>query len=167
MLDNDTSRDKTPLGILFSILTSFQVLQRYFELELSRHDATPIRFAVMSALFKYGGEMTVSQIAQSVYRRTNTVSSVIDTLEKEGAVRREKSRTDGRSVSVVITDFGWQQANRLTPINQEISREVLSCLDREQVEALVSTMRTIRRNLLPRIAGGREKGKDGCPDGGG
>jgi DNA-binding MarR family transcriptional regulator len=53
---------------------------------------------------------------------------------------------------VVITDKGWKEANRLSPIAQELSREVLSCMDKDKVEDLVEIMRALRESLLPRIA---------------
>jgi DNA-binding MarR family transcriptional regulator len=144
--------DKTPLGTLLSILMSFEVLARYLEVELKRYEATLIRFNVMSALFVNGGEMTPSEIAGVVFREKNSITAVINTLEKAGVVRREPSPDDRRSVKVVITDKGWQEANRLSPIAQELSREVLSCMDKKQVGDLVACMRTIRESLLPRIA---------------
>ena len=144
--------DKTPLGILLSILTSFEVLARYLEVELSPHEASLIRFHIMSTLFKNGGVMTPSEIAESVFREKNSITAVINTLERQGVVRREPSTDDRRSVKVVITDKGWKSANRLSPIAQELSREALSCLDKERIEELVNTMRTIRESLLPKIA---------------
>lgn len=144
--------DKTPLGTLLSILMSFEVLARYLEVELKRYEASLIRFNIMSALFINGGEMTPSEIAENVFREKNSITAVINTLEKQGVVRREPSADDRRSVKVVITDKGWKEANRLSPIAQELSREVLSCMDKKQVEELVACMRTIRESLLPRIA---------------
>jgi len=55
-------------------------------------------------------------------------------------------------VKVIISDEGWKEANRLSPIAQELSREALSCIDKEQLETLVGNMRTIRESLLPKIA---------------
>jgi DNA-binding MarR family transcriptional regulator len=144
--------DKTPLGTLLSILVSFEVLARYLELGLRRHDATLIKFNIMSTLFKNGGEMTPSEIAQSVFREKNSITAAINTLEREGVVRREPSTDDRRSVKVIITDDGWKVANSLSPIAQELSREALSCIDKEQLEALVGNMRSIRESLLPKIA---------------
>ena len=144
--------DKTPLGTLLSILMSYEVLARYLEVELRKYDATLIRFHVMSTLFKNGGEMTPSEIAEDVFREKNSITAVINTLEKEGVVRREPSTDDRRSVKVVITDKGWKEANRLNPIAQEISREALSCMEKEQIDELVDTMRKIRESLLPKIA---------------
>jgi DNA-binding MarR family transcriptional regulator len=143
--------DKTPLGTMLSILTSFEVLARYLEVELKRHKASLIRFNVMSALFINGGEMTPSKIAESVFREKNSVTAVINTLEREGVVRREPSPDDRRSVKVVITDKGWNEANRLSPIAQELSREALSCMDRKEIEDLVDNMRKLRESLLTRI----------------
>jgi DNA-binding MarR family transcriptional regulator len=144
--------DKTPLGTLLSILMSFEVLARYLEIELRRYDATLIRFHIMSTLFKNGGEMTPSGIAESVFREKNSITAVINTLERQGVVRRVPSTDDRRSVKVVITDKGWKEANQLNPIAQELSREALSCIDKEQIEALLDIMRTVRESLLPKIA---------------
>ena len=151
--------DKTPLGTLLSILLSFEVLARFLEVELKHYKASLIRFNIMSALFINGGEMTPSEIAESVFREKNSITAVINTLEREGVVRREPSTSDRRSVRVVITDKGWKEANRLSPIAQELSREVLSCMDKKQVEELVACMRTIRESLLPRIARSTGNGK--------
>jgi len=151
--------DKTPLGTLLSILMSFDVLQRYLELELRRSDISFIRFNIMSTLYKNGGEMTPSQISESVFREKNTITAVIDSLEKEGVVRREPSSSDRRSVKVVITDKGWDVANRLSPVAQELSREALGCMEKEQVEDLVEIMRGLREKLLPRVAKASNNGK--------
>src|SRR4030043_986143 len=151
--------DKPPLGTLLFILMSFGVLARYLELELKRYEASLIRFNIMSTLFKNGGEMTPSEISESVFREKNSITAVLNTMERQGVVRREPSTNDRRSVKVVITDKGWNEANRLSPIAQEISREALSCLDKDKVEDLVELMRNIRENLLPRIVKVTENGK--------
>ena len=153
------STDKTPLGNLLSVLMSFEVLARYLEIELRRYDATLIRFNIMSTLFKNGGEMTPSEIAESVFREKNSITAAINTMERQGVVRREPSPNDRRSVKVVITDKGWKEANRLNPVAQELSREALSCIDKERVEALVGIMRTIRERLTPRLDKSANNGK--------
>ena len=144
--------DKTPLGTLLSIMMSYEVLARYLEVQLKRNAVSLIRFNIMSTLFKNGGEMTPSEIAENVFREKNSVTAVINTMERQGVVRREPSSEDRRSVKVVITDKGWKEANRLNPVVQELSREALSCMDKTQVENLISIMRTLRESLVPKIS---------------
>ena len=146
------SADKPPLGTLLSILMSFEVLARYLEIQLKQHDASLIRFHIMSTLFKNGGEMTPSEIAESVFREKNSVTAVINTLERQGVVRREPSPDDRRSVRILITDKGWKEANQLNPVAQELSRDALSCLEKGRLEELVEIMRQIRESLLPKVA---------------
>ena len=74
-----------------------------------------------SVIRENGGEMTPSEIAENVFREKNSVTAVINTMERQGVVRREPSSEDRRSVKVVITDKGWQEANRLNPVAQELS----------------------------------------------
>ena len=154
MIENNEAgkrTDKTPLGTLLSIVMSFEVLERYLEIELKHHKASFIRFNIMTALYKNGGEMTPSEISGTVFREKNTITAVLNTLEKEGVVRREPSHSDRRSVKVIITDKGWQEANRLSPIAQELSRQALGCMEKDKVEDLVEIMRDFREKLLPRI----------------
>lgn len=151
--------DKTPLGTLLSVLTSFEVLERYLEVELRQHEVSLIHFNIMSALYKNGGEMTPSEIAEAVFREKNSITAVLNTLERQGLVRREPSTNDRRSVKVVITDKGWQEANRLNPVVQELSRKALAYLEKQNVEALVETMRRLREQLLPRVAKSASNGK--------
>jgi DNA-binding MarR family transcriptional regulator len=144
--------DRTPLGTLLSVLTSFEVLARYLEVELKRYRVSLIRFNIMSTLFKSGGEMTPSEISESVFREKNSITAVLNTMERQGVIRREPSTDDRRCVKVCITDKGWNEANRLAPIAQEMSRKALSCLEKGRVDQLVETMRTIRESLLPGVA---------------
>jgi DNA-binding MarR family transcriptional regulator len=164
--NNDINRrtDKTPLGTLFSLLMSFEVLQRYLEVELRHSDVSLIRFNIMSTLYKNGGEMTPSEISESVFREKNSITAVLNTLEREGVVRREPSASDRRSVKVVITDKGWQEANRLSPIAQALSREALGCVDKDKVEDLVEIMRSMREKLLPKIVKTNGNGKHHAQD---
>jgi len=103
--------------------------------------------------------MTPSEISESVFREKNSITAVINTLEKEGVVRREPSTSDRRSVKVVITDKGWKEANRLSPIAQELSREALACIDKGKIEELVEIMRDLREKLLPKIVKTPANGK--------
>jgi DNA-binding MarR family transcriptional regulator len=155
----DKRTDKTPLGTILSLLMSFEVLERYLEVELHRAKVSLIRFNVMSTLYKNGGEMTPSEISEQVFREKNTITAVLNTMEREGVVRREPSPSDRRSVKVVITDKGWKEANRLSPIAQELSRDILACVDKDKVEDLVEIMRDLREKLLPKIVKTNGNGK--------
>jgi DNA-binding MarR family transcriptional regulator len=52
------------------------------------------------------GSLAVSELARRVSLSQATITSVIDRLAQKGLVRRDRSATDRRVVSVSLTDFG-------------------------------------------------------------
>lgn len=143
--------DKTPLGLLLSLMLSFRTIERYLELELASHNSSPNKVLIMAALISNGGRMTPTQIARTICRRKNTITSTINALVEEGEVSVNKSEHDGRAKFVMPTDQGRETAVWLTPIAQDVSRRVLSALTDEEITMLVRSMRKVRNNLKNRI----------------
>lgn len=105
----------------------------------------------MNSLYRYGGRLTPTELAAETFRSKNAITFVLGMLEKEGFVKRVPSDNDGRSVNVVITDKGWEKTNNMTPWAQDISRDILSCLDSGEINTLLIMFRTIRKSLLEKI----------------
>jgi MarR family transcriptional regulator, 2-MHQ and catechol-resistance regulon repressor len=144
-------KDETPLNILFSIVRTWEVVERYLDLELQSQDSSLIRFAVMNTLYRHGGQLTPTELAHETFRSDNSITSVIKTLEAGGFIERIRSDSDGRSTNVVITDKGWEKTNNMTPRAQEFSRDMLQCLNKEEIEILLPILRKLRKSLLDKI----------------
>lgn len=105
----------------------------------------------MNALYIHSRRMRPTDISRWVFRAKRTVTSVLNTLEKTGTVKRERSKTDRRSVEVVMTEKGYDKIEELLPVMQDISKNILSGLDKEQVETLTIILRQLRKHLLTLI----------------
>jgi DNA-binding MarR family transcriptional regulator len=136
---------------VMSIVRTGDVLNRYLELELAKHGSSPIRFGVMNALFVHGGTMTPTAISKWTFRAKHTISSMLHVLETIGYIQRESKVNDGRSVNIVIAEQGWRATEKMIPISEEINRKILSCLDDDQIETLMSLLRQLRKHLLKQI----------------
>lgn len=145
-------RDRnSKLDILMSIVRSYEVLNRYLQIELTKHDTNQSRFSVMSALIVHDGRMTPKAISKFVYRTPHTISSMLDSLEKDGLIRREPNKNDRRSIEIVVTQRGRDDTGRMLSVGNEMSETALSCLDDEQIKTLKAILRQMRRHLLPYI----------------
>lgn len=129
---DDANRE---LNYIMSFIRTFDTLNRYLEIELSRLGTSPIRFAVMNAIIVHGGRMTPTDISKWTYRTPRTVTSMLDSLERDGLIRREPNTSDRRSKVAVVTKKGWDTTNRITPVVEEISRKALSCLSGDEIAA--------------------------------
>lgn len=137
-----------------AVIHTFDILARYLEVELGKHDSSPIQFAVMSALHLHDGKMAPTDIGKSVFRATNTITSMLDTLEKKQLVQREQSTHDRRSINVIVTKKGEQHANKMIPIVELVSKNILFPLDEQEKETLNALLRKLRKHLLTRLSNG-------------
>jgi DNA-binding MarR family transcriptional regulator len=85
-----------------------------------------------------------------------SISSVVDTLERNGLVRREPSPSDGRSVLIVITERGERVAGEL--FERQNRRET------EWARVLTNRERQTLLRLLMKLMAGRPTPPRQLPD---
>ena len=141
-----------------SFMRTFDIMNRYLEIELMNYKTSPIRFAVMNAIVVHGGRMVPTAISKWVYRAPRTITSMIDSLERDGLIRRELNTKDRRSINVVVTEKGWDDASKKGSVAEEIDRRVLSCLSEEELNTLSGILKKLRRHLLSEIERSKPRG---------
>lgn len=88
-------------------------------------------------------EVTVAMIAEMVQLSAPTVSRILDRLEKNGYVSRERASTDRRKVCVRLTDEGWTRIDNLpTPLHEKFL-DRLAKLDPEERLVLLKSLERI------------------------
>jgi len=101
------------------------------------HDALPesltlTQFAVLEALFHLG-PLCQGQIAAKLLKSTGNLTLVVDNLEKNGLVRRERSDDDRRFVTVHLTPKGRSLITDVFPkIAKRIAKEFATLTRPEQ-----------------------------------
>ena len=111
-------------------------------------DLTYSQFAVLEALYHLG-PMTQGEVSQKVLKSGSNMTTVIDNLERDGFVRRERDTNDRRVIHVHLTEAGSSKIEAVLPghiaaLVEEFS--VLSASEQEMLGALCKKLGT--RNLL-------------------
>lgn len=78
---------------------------------------------ILAVLYKYE-KLTMKEIADKIHRTKATVTVLVDKLEKENLVKREKSTEDNRSTYIVLT----QKSIDLKPVFEKIAEELNAML---------------------------------------
>lgn len=142
---------KLRLGAFLSLVRSTNVFMRYRTVEFRRHDSTSMRMMLMNALYLNGGSMTPTELSECVFRSRHSITSMVDTLERQGLVRRESNLEDRRSITVMLTPEGSQLFERMLPVGYEIGQRALSCLSGDEVVKLRMLFKRVREHLLTQI----------------
>src|SRR5919106_2300240 len=77
-------------------------------------DLTYSQFAVLEALYHLG-PMTQGEISQKVLKSVSNMTTVIDNLERDGLVRRERDANDRRVIHVHLTEAGSSKLEAVFP----------------------------------------------------
>jgi DNA-binding MarR family transcriptional regulator len=94
----------------------------------------------------YVPHQTLSELSLHATPDISALSRIIDRLENEDLVKREKSATDGRSIRIALTRQGEELALRIVPVARQHESVVLSGFAASDVQALRSMLLKLYEN---------------------
>ena len=101
--------------------------------KMAEHDLTISQFGVLEALL-HKGAMCQRDVAAKILKSTGNITLVIDNLEKQGLVRRERSVEDRRYYSIVLTDTGRDVIEKaFAEVEAAVVTEMSALTEEEQV----------------------------------
>jgi MarR family 2-MHQ and catechol resistance regulon transcriptional repressor len=77
-------------------------------------ELTYSQFAVLEALYHIG-PMTAGEVSQKILKSGGNLTLVIDNLERDGLVRRERDGKDRRVIHVHLTEAGKRKVEAVLP----------------------------------------------------
>ena len=77
-------------------------------------DITPSQFAVLEALYHLGS-LTQGEVSTKVLKSGSNMTTVIDNLERDGLVQRERDSKDRRVINVHLTEAGSGKVDAVLP----------------------------------------------------
>lgn len=98
-------------------------------------DLTYSQFAVLEALHHLGS-MTQGEISSKILKSTSNLTTVIDNLERDGLVRRERDTTDRRVIHVHLTEAGKAKIEAVLPNHVAALVQEFSVLSANEQETL-------------------------------
>ena len=141
------------LAMHLSRLIAFSdVINRYLHLRI-KDDTSWLRVSAVLFIITRGGKLTPTQLANLMLRSRNSVTNLIEGLEKDGLVRRYHTRKDRRTVYVEVTSAGLSFTMTRLKAVTALEEEVRSCLDDGELQTLVELTRKLRLKLIEKITG--------------
>ena len=107
-----------------------EVVKRYRPY-LDELDLTYTQYITMMVMWEQK-EITVKALGEALFLDSGTMTPVLKSLEAKGYVKRQRSTTDERSVSVFLTEIGEALKERAV----EIPTKVVQCVGLDANEAM-------------------------------
>ncbi|PZF91571.1 MarR family winged helix-turn-helix transcriptional regulator [Micromonospora deserti] len=138
-----------PLGRLL-VVAAHLTGQRWNRYLAEEHGLTQAGMVTLMTLAQHG-DLPHRAVAEQCFIRPATLTGIVDTLERDGLVERQRDDTDRRSVKLTLTPAGRARVDALTALIH--SNRPLTSVDADPAKAAV-----IREFLLEIIGSGAEPG---------
>lgn len=134
------------LGIYYTASQARKKAGEFFRV----HGLTDVQFNVLSLLKHQSGErggLTQVDLSRMMLVNRANITTLIDRMEKAKLVVRRPAPDDRRYNVVVITPLGSQMFSDAEGIYMAKISEIMSALEDEELESLVTFLEKIRVNL--------------------
>ena len=103
------------------------LVERYFDNSLTRATKLPYQqFLVLSTMNALGEKANATEMAKLLDKNTNTLSTILDRMERKGLVKKTRDTQDKRLVFAIMTPKGQEKFSASTKASITIY-EKLSC----------------------------------------
>jgi DNA-binding MarR family transcriptional regulator len=96
-------------------------------------------------------DLSLSSLSERIRAQNSTVTGIIDRMEREGLVRRERSTVDRRVVHIKLCDKGMKLARQIQVEPMEIFRDALASLSQADLRDLLRIMNKLQKYVRSRV----------------
>lgn len=123
-------------------------LKQFLAAKLRQMDVplTPEQFMLIDHLWNQG-EMTQQELADQLHKDKNSVTKLVDAIERKGFVVRKQNQQDRRANTLILTD----KANQLKPGAKQkgisILDQMLEGISEEELRTFLTTLHKLNNNM--------------------
>ena len=123
-------------------------LKQYIAAMLRIEDVplTPEQFMLIDLLWNQGS-MTQQQLADQMHKDKNSVTKLVDAIEKKGFVVREQSLKDRRANTLVLTEKALQLKDSAKRKGISILDNILEGISEEELRSFLTTLHKLNNNM--------------------
>ncbi len=107
---------------------------------------TPEQFLLIDLLWNQGS-MTQQQMADAMHKDKNSITKLVDALEKKGLVIRQQDKTDRRSNKLLLTPAAEKMKSGAKECGISMLDSILSGIDEDELRSFLTTLGKITDNM--------------------
>jgi DNA-binding MarR family transcriptional regulator len=107
---------------------------------------TPEQFLLIDLLWNQG-QMSQQQLADQMQKDKNSVTKLVDAIERKGFVLRQQNASDRRSNTLVLTEKALELRDHAKQKGISILDEMLEGISETELRAFLSTLNKLNVNM--------------------
>jgi len=137
-----TECERQALDLLVKLTRAAAAVEAAAAKSLVGSGITLSQFGVLDALYHLG-DLSLGALAVKHLRSPNNMTSVVDTMERAGLVRRTRSESDRRSFTVCLTSKGRAAFEEVWPRHLETIQSAMAGVSPEEKRDLSDLLKKL------------------------
>jgi MarR family 2-MHQ and catechol resistance regulon transcriptional repressor len=125
---------------------TFNLIYQTVVEEFKKENITIPQFEIIACLNRKNG-LTLSEIADRLLVTSGNITGIVDRLEREGIVFREREVKDRRVIRAKLTPKGAKIYKKIIPIYKKKVSEILQILTKDEMRSLQHFLKKIGNKL--------------------
>ena len=134
--------EERALRLWIALARCYSTFAKAISTKVQEYDLTTPQFGVLEALYHLG-PLSLGELAEKLLVTGGNVTYVMDRLEGQGLVYRERSPDDRRVIQAKLTDAGHAKIVEIFPGHAEYVATVAGPLGAEEQEQLRALLKTL------------------------
>ncbi|HZH74873.1 MAG TPA: MarR family transcriptional regulator [Archangium sp.] len=130
-----STREARALDTFIKLTRAMETVGSQLQKNLVEHELTLPQLSVLEALLHLGA-MNQSELGRKLLRSNPNMTALLDTLERNGWIQRERSPEDRRVVVVSLTREGQRVIEKAFPAHAARIAELMGALSAEEQQQL-------------------------------
>jgi len=110
------------------------------------------QYVILMTMLSMDGLITATGLARRLVRKTNTMSTMLDRMERQGLVKRIRDLPDRRLVRVVVTQKAMEIMQQATKLGWALMERLTSVYSEEELQILAGLIEKIRERVLEELS---------------
>jgi MarR family 2-MHQ and catechol resistance regulon transcriptional repressor len=139
--------EEESLRLWISLARCYATFSRAVACKVAEYDLTAPQFGVLEALYHLG-PLSLGELAEKLLVTGGNVTYVMDRLESQGLVVRERSGNDRRVVRAHLTSRGRDTISSVFPGHVSFVRGLVKSLDEEERARLRFLLKKLGKGIM-------------------
>lgn len=130
----------------FLMTRTARSLKRALDSKLANHDLTATQYIVLARLWEEDG-VSLTVLGESLYFDNPTLTGIIDRMERDGLLIRQRDNEDRRVVKIVLTQKGRDLQRTIGGLAEETDSKAWNGLSESQRKEILNHLDRIWKTL--------------------
>lgn len=132
--------------LISSFYHAIKSMKKIFYCLGQEHRLPPAQWSAMKTLWNRDG-LTISEMGEKLLIRNSTMTALVDRMERDGLVRRERDPEDRRAVRVFLTPIGEGLKNEVPDLEDYFRETVGHILSEDEITTLILLLNKMSAGL--------------------